>query len=790
MNRLKTWKKLIILWPLALSVCTALPQGTAAQDSPPSSTAPERRALLIGINDYSASGLTAPTTDGEQLTPEIDRRSWPSLRGALNDVEGMHAALTGAYGFQPDDVHLLTDQAATRSSILQAIEEHLIKPAREGDLVVFHYSGHGSQVSNPDSKERDKLNETIVPADSRLGVPDIEDKELRQAFNRVLDKKAHLVVILDSCYSGSAARGEEGLPDGGLARALTPSSRRAFFARADGPEVESRGALVLSASQDNEPAREALDEAGRPYGALTLALLRALRQATVEESAEHTFERTLSWLSATGRYQRPALEGLPKRRAAPLFGPRSDHRAGVVVVSAEPDSEGMARLLGGRVNGLAVGSELRLFGAKDDDDLRLLVKTLDGLNSSIAEILPAGRKIGHGDLFELRTWSAPDVGPLQVWIPATTEPEEGERLARELQALAANGEFLWVDDPTEKSPSHVLRWRDEGFELLGPQGVVSLGRKPGAAMVQEHLKPKNGLFVQLPVPVDLLQEVELGTETRHSAVQPIDDPQATYYLVGRWHGGASEYAWIRPQALRETSAQPQALEKDPHRGLPARSAWHELPANAQLDELATKLEDKALRLAKTHAWLYLQSPATKTYPYRLALMGDDGPVTDGRLHEGLSYRFALETVDGKPAPIGVRDRFVYAFSIDSAGNSVLLYPQSFLNTENIFPGPSRNADRSAPARIDLGIDSSFDVVAPFGEDIFFLVTSATPISDPGIFAYPGVRGESPGGSTALAKLLARIGSTRRGTAGRAPKATLRWSVERKLFKAVATEDSK
>ncbi len=778
----KTRTTLISLWSLTLvAACMTSPLEDAVSAEEPASRGkgPDRRALLIGINNYSAAGIPAleSTSDAGEVVPTEERRWWQSLEGAVNDVEGMHATLTGAYGFPTGNVLSLIDQKATRGTILRSIDEHLIEPSGEGDIVVFYYSGHGSFVDDPTFRERDGRNETIVPADSKAGAPDIQDKELRQAFNRILDKGASLVVILDSCHSGSAARG---LPDGALTRALEPSARRAVFKGNAGPPIESRGALVLSASQADEPAQEADDETGRPYGAFTLALLRALRVATAEESAAHVFERTLAWLGATGRYQRPVLEALPERRAEPLFGGRSDHRDGAAVIAAEPYSEGEVRLLGGRVNGLAVGSELRRFGAPEGDELRLRVTKLQGMTYSLAKVSPEGRKIDRGELFELTSWVAPDVGPLQVWMPDTPAPEDGRRLARELETRAGSGKFVWVEDPTEQSPSHVLRWRGGAFELIRrPNKTVSLGPRPKADQVTSHLDPEDRLFVQLPAPADLLERIELGSGTRHSAVELSDDPRAAYHLVGRWHAGAVELAWIRPQAIDEDSVQ----------GLPVRSAWHVLPAgDDSFDRIAYKLEDKALRLAKIHGWLNLKSPSQVTYPYRLALAGNDGPVTGGKLLEGPVYRLIMETADGRPAPPNVEDRFVYFFSIDGDGNSVLLYPQAFLNTGNAVPGPVRSSDGSAPARIDLGEDSSFDVVGPFGHDTFFLVTTVEKISDPRIFAYPGVRGDGPDAGTALARLLARIGSTRRGSRGQAT--SLKWSIERKVFATIPAQNTK
>ena len=49
----------------------------------------------------------------------------------------------------------MTDKQATRQGILTTFEEHLIKQAKPGDVVVFHFSGHGSQVED---RDRDSAN--------------------------------------------------------------------------------------------------------------------------------------------------------------------------------------------------------------------------------------------------------------------------------------------------------------------------------------------------------------------------------------------------------------------------------------------------------------------------------------------------------------------------------------------------------------------------------------------------------------------------------------------------------
>src|SRR5919202_4824083 len=107
---------------------------------------PRKLALLVGINQYPSQ----------------------PLRGCVNDTELQRQLLVHRFGFNPKDIYTVTDGQATRQGILEAFEEHLIRQAKPGDVVVFHYSGHGSQVNDPDGDNPDKLNSTFVPIDAFL----------------------------------------------------------------------------------------------------------------------------------------------------------------------------------------------------------------------------------------------------------------------------------------------------------------------------------------------------------------------------------------------------------------------------------------------------------------------------------------------------------------------------------------------------------------------------------------------------------------------------------------------
>ena len=153
-------------------------------------SAQQKRAVVVGINTYappeSAGGFAL--------------RKWKDLAGAVNDAEAMATLLETRFGF--DDIVLLTEQEATREAILSALTD-LEASSAAGDVAVFYYAGHGSQIRNTGSTELDGLDETIVPSDVPDGAEDIRDKELRVYFNSLLDKGTELTLIFDSCHKSA-----------------------------------------------------------------------------------------------------------------------------------------------------------------------------------------------------------------------------------------------------------------------------------------------------------------------------------------------------------------------------------------------------------------------------------------------------------------------------------------------------------------------------------------------------------------------------------------------------------
>ena len=151
-------------------------------------------ALLVGISQYS-----------------LANNGWRQLPGCVTDVELQKQLLIHRFGFHPDDILTLKDEQATRQDILTAFEEHLIGQARPDDVVVFHYSGHGSRIADPDRDFPDGLNSTFVPIDSPLPllgdgpVEDITGHTLYLLMSALQTER--VAVVLDSCHSGGGKRG-------------------------------------------------------------------------------------------------------------------------------------------------------------------------------------------------------------------------------------------------------------------------------------------------------------------------------------------------------------------------------------------------------------------------------------------------------------------------------------------------------------------------------------------------------------------------------------------------------
>ncbi|XP_020671843.2 metacaspase-9 [Dendrobium catenatum] len=133
------------------------------------------------------------------------------LRGCINDVEAMRDLLIDRFGFDASNIVILTDEPGaqllpTGANIRQALRR-MIDQANSGDIVFFHYSGHGTLIPsvNPHNGRRHRRrDEAIVPCDFNL----LTDVDFRELVNQ-LPKDATFTMISDSCHSGGLIQNEK-----------------------------------------------------------------------------------------------------------------------------------------------------------------------------------------------------------------------------------------------------------------------------------------------------------------------------------------------------------------------------------------------------------------------------------------------------------------------------------------------------------------------------------------------------------------------------------------------------
>ena len=162
------------------------------------SSTQRKKALLIGINQYDAKEDSSPNS-----SQNGSANGWLPLHGCVNDVELQKELLIYRFGFAPQDIVTLTDREATRHNITEAVTEHLTAQTLPDDLVLVHFSGHGSRLGNYN---------TLVPVDSGLpqnleNIQDITEFEWRKGLQAIATDRILCVIDAGFYYPNVSAIG-------------------------------------------------------------------------------------------------------------------------------------------------------------------------------------------------------------------------------------------------------------------------------------------------------------------------------------------------------------------------------------------------------------------------------------------------------------------------------------------------------------------------------------------------------------------------------------------------------
>jgi hypothetical protein len=352
----------------------AKPSGPASGiriDFPKSDSLPyDKFGVFIGIDRYS------------KLPAENQ------LYGCVADATGMKEAFVrlGVSRYA-----MVTDGQATRQGIGRVLSD-LVEQVKLATTkttqpisVVITYAGHGCRVKRLSTEEDpNSLDSSWVAADSDFaGDRDVRGYELQKVHTQLAKLGAQVLIISDSCHSGSVYRSldrQRTLPmaRGGYDSRLGPqddlfpqfSTQQSASGRRQPPIAAGPlpGFVFYSACGDRQCAYETEDDRGRSCGRLSLVMRYLLANNMGEET---TYQELAGKVAAEFAARWPGdVRQTPEFHAA--FGKADERflRGGFPPAHANivPNSlrDGMVKLTMGNLLGVSEGSRFTFYKNLDD----------------------------------------------------------------------------------------------------------------------------------------------------------------------------------------------------------------------------------------------------------------------------------------------------------------------------------------------------------------------------------------------------------------------------------------
>lgn len=299
-------------------------------------TTPRKLALLVGINAYP---------------------DHPGLQGCLTDLELQRDLLIHRFGFAPQDIVLLQDQQATLDGMELAFLSHLSDQTQAGDVVLFHFSGLGSQFPIIQGETVRWVN-SLIPWDGLKGDRCLWERTLRLLAQSLATEKVSLV--LDTSYRHAPPPPLVHLPwrSHFLPPAIAQPEAVAFESQMRFRLQATQGfkglkprqsfpGTVLRAARTGEGAREWIGDRLRA-GLFTYHLTQYLWETTPPSHVYVTMRSAARPVkNLTEGEQRPTLQNTSQTSLYTYFLPPQN--AGQSAILLPPDSnrsEQPARLLG------------------------------------------------------------------------------------------------------------------------------------------------------------------------------------------------------------------------------------------------------------------------------------------------------------------------------------------------------------------------------------------------------------------------------------------------------------
>lgn len=363
-----------------------------------SAAAPRKRALLVAVVGYNRGRAG----DAAELHTKAD-------------VTAIRSLLIHRYGFAPGDITVLaTAKETTHQAIVQRFRSALISPAQPGDIVYFHYSGHGAQVKDKYRRKLNGMHECLVPSDyvseyeQKKGGPKaripfanyILDDEIRNLLSALKAKEpGNVTLSFDSCFSGTITRGRLPVRGLGLRDVYIPprgdgGAPVATRGGAAEPEAKGPGGLlargiperlgyaVISATTSSQEEPETMGDNREPMGLLSWALTRVLARPAARMTYRGLAERLATLTTQRFPDRMPQVEGYLDRA---VLGTETHPPQRFVPVSVK----GAAVLLNaGTLHGITTGSRFAIYPSdtKEPAGKPLAEGTVGGVEPTLARL--------------------------------------------------------------------------------------------------------------------------------------------------------------------------------------------------------------------------------------------------------------------------------------------------------------------------------------------------------------------------------------------------------------------
>jgi len=265
-------------------------------DLPPTAIVTPRNnahAIVIGIEEY------------QQKLPKADY--------AKHDAEIMGQYLTKTLGYKEENIVVLLNERATKTSMEKYVEGWLFDRVEKDDSVFIYYSGHGA----PNAKTGKAY---LVPYDGDPAFVEQTGYPLERLYERLSALPAkEVVVMLDSCFSGAGGRSV-------IAKGMRP-----MVLSVENPLLTKGRTMVLTASASDQVS-STYDQ--KSHGLLTYFFLKGL-QGEADQNNDRRIE-----LREVFEYLKPQVERTARRefhneQTPQLIGSPDTMNKGVVLIGKE-----------------------------------------------------------------------------------------------------------------------------------------------------------------------------------------------------------------------------------------------------------------------------------------------------------------------------------------------------------------------------------------------------------------------------------------------------------------------